>query len=56
MDSFESNPRERSPGSTPQPAERVRRGVISGRVLTVLLTSVILTLAALFIAWLAIRP
>lgn len=53
MDSFEANRRDPDPGGGATPAVRARQGVISGRVLTVLVTSLSLSAVALLIAWLA---
>jgi hypothetical protein len=51
MDTSEVDRRDAGPGHNYTPQDRPRQGVISGRVLTVLLTSLVLAIAAMFVAW-----
>jgi hypothetical protein len=55
MDSFEAEPRDVSPDPNDATAVGVRQGVISGRVLTVLVSSTCIAIVAMFVAWLVFR-
>jgi hypothetical protein len=56
MNTTERNVRpETSDGNKGMPAVRARQGVISGRVVTVLVVSVVLVIVALFVSYLATR-
>jgi hypothetical protein len=55
MDSFEAERRDAGPGRNYAPQDRARQGVISGRVLTVLVCSLVLAIVAMFIGWFAFR-
>jgi hypothetical protein len=52
MDSPTYKPRDDQPSEVSVPATSARQGVISGRVLTVLVTSLASGIIALLIAWL----
>jgi hypothetical protein len=55
MDSPVLDPREDPRDGVTIPAQRARQGVISGRVLTVLLVSLTTSIVALLVAWLIFR-
>jgi hypothetical protein len=55
VDSPAFNPRDDGPDAVTVPAQRARQGVISGRVLTVLVVSLTLSIVALAIAWVIFR-
>jgi hypothetical protein len=55
MDSPTFEPHDNRPDEVIVPAQSARQGVISGRVLTVLVISLTVSVAALLIAWLIFR-
>jgi hypothetical protein len=55
MDSSPINPPDNRPGEVTVSAQSTRQGVISGRVLTILVASLTLSIVALLIAWLIFR-
>jgi hypothetical protein len=55
MDSPELNRRDDRPDNVTVPAQSARQGVISGRVVTVLVVSLALAIVVLLIAWLVFR-
>jgi hypothetical protein len=55
MDSPTFDPRDDRPAEVTVPAQRARQGVISGRIFTVLVGSLTLSVIAMLIAWLIFR-